>query len=77
MTEHQKYAQLARDFYDDKISFEDFIMSTPEEITDPVVDKLVNLITNEPVAGENGTTQAQYDLYMEQLESYIAQMEAE
>jgi hypothetical protein len=76
MTEHKKYAQLARDFYAGKIDFEKFMYSTPEDIEDPVVDKLVDLVVNEPVVGENGTTQAKYDKYMEQVEAHLRKMEA-
>lgn len=77
MTEHQKYAQLAKDFYADVISFEDFLMATPEDIEDPVLEKLVDLITNEPVVGENNTTQAQYDQYMKLVNAHIAKMAGE
>jgi hypothetical protein len=40
-----------------------------------VVDKLVSLVTNEPVAGENNVTQAQYEAYMAKLEAHIVSME--
>lgn len=75
--DHKHYAQLAKDFYADKISFEDFLLSTPEDIEDPVLEKLVDLITNEPVVGENNTTQAQYDAYMKKVNAHIDLMAGE
>ncbi len=65
-------ARLAKEFYEGKITFDDFLMHTPDDENDEDISELIDLITHEPKRGGfMGVSKKEHDKYMASIQELI------
>jgi hypothetical protein len=68
-------ARLAREFYERKISFRDFLKQVPDEGTDQDISELIDLIEHEPARGGfMGVSPEEHDSYLEAIKELIERL---
>ena len=68
-------AKLAKELYGGKITFEEFLMKTPDTKTDEEIYDLIYLIVHEPQRGGfMGVSSEEHDRYLEKIKKQIEKL---
>ena len=68
-------AKLAKDLYDGKITFDEFLLKVPGENTDEDISDLIYLITHEPKKGGfMGVKPEEHDTYFKEISNLVEKL---
>ena len=68
-------ARLAKELYEGKINFSEFLTAFPDDTTDDDIAELIDLITHEPkIGGFMGVSAKEHDIYLAQISLLIEKL---